>query len=120
MQCCIEQTREPGGKARGLIHVSLLIFIGLDLEKTDESRSPDVLTVAVSSAVAVFFFISLFTFVAGFVCGHYFVRKCSVQPPSSNQPVPLYEDVNELPNAVEHQEQGLELKVNVAYGQSTL
>jgi hypothetical protein len=30
--------------------------------------------------------------------------------------VPLYEDVNALSSAVEHQEQGLELIENVAYG----
>ena len=72
-------------------------------------------------AVVAFLVISLLTFIAGFVCGHYFGRK-SKQPsrgtpaadyPSSNQLVPLYEDVNELPNAVEHQEQGLELMENV-------
>ena len=34
---------------------------------------------------------------------------------TSSQPVPLYEDVNVLPGTVEHQEQGLELRENVAY-----
>ena len=38
--------------------------------------------------------------------------------PLANQPIPLYEDVNVLPSAVEHQEQGLELRENVAYGPS--
>ena len=50
-------------------------ILGLDLEKPEESRSPDVLTAAVSSTVAAFLVISLFTFVAGFVCGHHFGRK---------------------------------------------
>ena len=31
-----------------------------------------------------------------------------------------YEDVDTVPSAVEHQEQGLELKENVAYGPSKL
>ena len=50
-------------------------FVGLDLEKTEESRPPDVLTAVVSSIVAAFLVISLFTFVTGFVCGHHFGRK---------------------------------------------
>ena len=93
-------------------------FIGLDLEKTEESSSPNVLTVAVSTTVAAFLVFSLLTFVAGFVCGHYFGRKYKQSSSSLNQPVPLYEDVNVLPSAVEHQEQGLELTENVAYGPS--
>ena len=67
--------------------------------------------------------ISLLIFITGFVCGHYFGQK-SKQPsretPAADHPlsVPLYEDLNVLPNAVEHQEQGLELRENVAYGPS--
>ena len=53
-------------------------FVGLDLEKTEESRSPDVLTAVVSSIVAALLVISLFTFVTGFVCGHHFGRKYSL------------------------------------------
>ena len=44
------------------------------------------------------------------------------QSPLSNQPVPLYEDVNVLPSAsaaVEHQEQGLEMRENVAMAHGT-
>ena len=67
-----------------------------------------------SSTVVVFLVISILTFVAGFVCGHYFGRKHTKA--TSSQPVALYEDVNVLPSAVEHQEQHLELKENVAYG----
>ena len=93
-------------------------FVGLDLEKTEESSSLNVLTVAVSSTVAAFLVISFLTFVAGFVCGHYFGRKYKQPSSSLNQPVPLYEDVNVPSNAVEHQEQGLELRENVAYGPS--
>ena len=59
--------------------------------------------------------ISLFIFVAGFVCGHYFGRKYAVQPSSSSQPVHPYEDVNVLPRAVEHQEQGLQMIENASY-----
>ena len=68
----------------------------------------------VSSTVVAFYVISLLTFVAGFACGHYFGRKHTKA--TSSQPVALYEDVNVLSRAVEHQEQHLELKENVAYG----
>ena len=47
------------------------------------------------------------------------MRRRDKQSPSSSQPVTLHEDVNVLPNAsatVEHQEQGLEMRENVAYG----
>ena len=60
-----------------------------------------------------FLVISLLIFVAGFVCGHYFGQK-HIRA-TSRQSVALYEDVNVLPSAVEHQEHGLELKENVAY-----
>ena len=93
--------------------------LGLDL-KMKESRSTNnpILTTAVSSTVVVFLVISLLTFVAGFVCGHYFGRKYKQSSSSLNQPVALYEDVNVLPSAVEHQEQHLEMRENVAYGTS--
>ena len=93
-----------------------LIFIGLDL--AIESRtSHEILTAAVSSTVA-FLVTSVLTLATGIACGYYFMlrRRCK-QSSSSNQPTePLYEDVNPLPSAVEHQEHGLELKENVAYG----
>ena len=91
-------------------------FVGLDLDNTEESSSPNVLTAAISSTVAAFLVISVLTFVAGFACGHHFGRKYKQSSSSLNQPMPLYEDVNVLPSAVEHQEQGLELRENVAYG----
>ena len=115
----VEKIRKPGDKQMGS-GVYNYHFVGADLEKTEESRSPDVLTAAVSSTGAAFLVISLLTFVAGFVCGHYFGRKYTVQTSSLSQPVPLYEDMNVLPSAVEHQEQGLELKENVAYEPSNL
>ena len=80
-----------------------------------ESRSTDVFNVlaaAVSSTVVAFLVIASLIIIAGVV---YFSRKfkqSSKQTPS--QPDPLYEDV--LPSAVEHQEQDVELKENVAYG----
>ena len=93
-----------------------LIFVGLDLNKTQdvESRtSHEILTAAVSSSVA-FLVISILILATGVACGYYFVRRRGKQ---SNQPTEArYEDVNALPSAVEHQEQGLELKENVAYG----
>ena len=64
-------------------------FVGLDLEKTKESRSPNVLTTAVSSTVAAFLVISLLTFVAGFVCGHHLGQKHKQPSSSLNPPVPL-------------------------------
>ena len=89
-----------------------LIYTGKNLNA--ESRSTDILAVAVSSIVVVaLLVISVFIFIiAGLI---YFSRKfkqSSKETPS--QPDPLYEDV--LPSAVEHQEQDLELKENVAYG----
>ncbi len=42
-------------------------------------------------------------------------RKICPQPTA-----PLYEYVDAIPSAAEHQEQGLELKENVAYGPSKL
>ena len=85
-----------------------------------ESGSLDVLRAVVSSTVVAFLVISLLIFATGFVCGHYFGQK-SKQPSrgtpdhsSASQSIPLYEDV--IPSAVEHQEQQLELKENVAYG----
>ena len=89
--------------------------------QTEESRSLDELAAAVSSTVVVFLVISILTFITGFAFGHYIRgRKYKESPKKtqvSNQPVmPLYEDVNVLPSDVEHQEQHLELKENVAYG----
>ena len=72
--------------------------------------------------------ISILTLIAGFASGYYFRgRKCnesSIKTQDSRTPsqpaVPLYEDVDTIPSALEHQEQGLELKENVAYGPSKL
>jgi CHASE3 domain sensor protein len=75
------------------------------------------LIAAVSSSVVAFLVISVLTLATGAACGYYFVRQRLKQSSSSNQPTePLYDDVNALPTAVEHQEQGLELTENVAYG----
>ena len=97
-----------------------LIFVRLDLNKTQESRSsPVLLTAAVSSTVS-FLVISVLTSATGIACGYHFMRRrrCK-QSSSSSQPTePLYDDVI-LPqaSAVEHHlEQGLELKENMAYG----
>ena len=85
---------------------------------TEESRSTNnILTAAVSSTVAAFIVISLLAIFAGSVCGNCFMRRRDKQSPSSSQPVPLYEDMNVLPNAsaaVECQEQGPEMRENVA------
>jgi hypothetical protein len=71
------------------------------------------MTAAVSSTVTVLA-ISILTLATGVACGYYFVRR--KQSSLSNQLTePLYDDVNVLPTAVEHQEQGLELTENVAY-----
>ena len=95
-------------------------FVGLDLNKTQdvESRtSHEILTAAVSSSVVAFLVISILILATGVACDYYFVRQRRKQSSSSNQPTePLHEDVNALPSAVEHQEQGLELTENVAYG----
>ena len=61
--------------------------------------------------------ISVLISAAVVACGYYFARRRRKQSSSSSQPTePLYEDVNPLPSAVEHQEHGLELTENVAYG----
>ena len=89
--------------------------------QADESRSSNELAAAVSSTMIVFLMISILTFITGFVFGRYFRirdRKYKESPKNTNQPAaPLYEDVG-VPSAVEHQEQDLKLKENVAYGPS--
>ena len=88
------------------------------MEESDSSPS-DVLAVAVSSIVIASLVVSLLTFIAGFVCGHYF--RCRKYYKESTEKVPavaLYEDVNVLSNTVNNQERDLELKENVAYGPS--
>ena len=102
---------------QGVLGNFFINFVGLE-EKIEESRSANVFLVTVSSVVVAFLIISLLMFVTGFVCGLYFGRKYKQSSSSLTPPVPLYEDVNVLPSAVEHQEQGLELKENVAYGPS--
>ena len=71
---------------------------------------------AVPSTVAAFLVISLLKLFAGLVCYHYFGQNYKQSSSSLNQPaVPLYEDVNVQSSVVEHQEQGVELRENVAY-----
>ena len=70
--------------------------------------------------------ISTIVFIAGFLCGNhfgikfqFFKRKPHTTTDHPHQ-APEYEDIDAKPitRAVKHQEQGLELKENVAYGQS--
>ena len=83
--------------------------------------------VAVSSMVIVFLIASIVIFITGFACGYCFSQKVKQSsketphptdyPPSTSyHPAPLYEEVKS--SAEKHQEQDLELKENVAYGQS--
>ena len=84
----VENIKEPGNKAKiiklrtkgfWMVHTYMFHhFVGLDLEKTEESSSPSILTAAVSSIVAAFLVISVLTFVDGFVCGHYFEWKYNI------------------------------------------
>ena len=89
-----------------------------------ESSSTDILAAVVTSLVLIFLVISVFIFIAGFVCGHYFSQKfkrsSKETPQTSDHPdqVPFYEYVLHVPSGVKHQEQDLELKENVAYGPS--
>ena len=98
-----------------------LISVGLDLESRTSYENL-ILTAAVSSSVVAFLMTSVLILATGIACGYCFMwRRRRKQSSSSNQPTePLYDDVilNALPqpSAVEHQEQGLELKENVAYG----
>ena len=85
----------------------------------EESSSSDVLAVAVSSTVIGSLVVSLLTFIAGDVCGHYF--RCRKYCKESTEKIPavaLHEDVNVLSNTVNNQERDVELKENVAYGPS--
>ena len=95
----------------------------------EETRSSDELVLAVISTVVVFLVIVILTLIAGFTCGYYIRgQKCketfkqiSSNPVSmASQPATaaVYEDMDVLPSAVEHQERNLELKQNVAYGPS--
>ena len=100
----------------------------MEFEEPRSRPESDELVAAVTSTVIVFLVISILTLIAGFASGYYFRgRKCNeackktqdCRTPS--QPaVPLYEYVDTAPSAVEHQEQGLELKENVAYGPSKI
>jgi hypothetical protein len=93
-----------------------LLFVGLETQDLESRSSHLILTAAVSSTVTVVA-MSVLTLATGVACGYYFVRQRRKQSSSSNQPTePLYDDVNALSTAVEHQEQGLELIENVAYG----
>ena len=88
----------------------------------EESSSTDVLAAVVTSLLIAFLVISIFIFITGFVCGHYFSRKfirsSKEIPQTTNNQVPFYEYVLHVPSGVKHQEQDLELKENVAYGPS--
>ena len=83
--------------------------------------------VAVSSSVTVFLIASIVIFITGFACGHCFSQKFKQSsketphptdyPPSTScHPTPLYEELQ--PSAEKYQEQDVDLKENVAYGQS--
>ena len=71
--------------------------------------------IAVASSVTVFVVASILFFIVGFLCGHFCRKergKVDEAIPQSEKPqgTPYYDDV------VLKQEQGLELKENVAYG----
>ena len=93
------------------------LYYNVGLEKVEEVRSINIFAASISSTVIASLVIIVFSFITGFVCGHYFGQKSKQTSSLLNQPVALYEDVSVLPSAVEHQEQpDLELKENVAYG----
>ena len=104
--------------------IILLIFA----EKVSESTRTcsDILAGAVSSAVILFLVISTIAFIAGFLCGNHFrvnfniLRENHIPQQIILNGAPEYEDIDAklITRAVKHQEQGLELKENVAYGQS--
>ena len=91
------------------------------------TESVSTVAVAISSSVVVFLITSIVIFITGFACGHCFSQKfkqssketphpTDYPPSTSHHPTPLYEEVQS--SAEKHQEQDLELKENVAYGQS--
>ena len=94
----------------------------------EESRSTcsGVLAAALSSTVIIFLVISIVTFITGFVFGNHtrikfqFFKKKPHTTTDQPHQVPEYEDIDAQPitRAVKHQEHGLELKENVAYGRS--
>ena len=85
-----------------------------------------VIAAALSSTVIISLVISIITFITGFMCGNHFTIKFRFfkgKPHTTTDhphQAPEYEDIDAQPitRAVKHQEQGLELKENVAYGQS--
>ena len=98
------------------------VFVGLYHNNTQDLESRASHETLIASSVVAFLVISILTLATGVACGYYFIlRRRRKQSSSSNQPTePLYEDVilNTLPqpSALEHQEQGLKLKENAAYG----
>ena len=85
--------------------------------------------VAISSSMIVFLMASIVIFITGFACGYCFSQKFKQSsketphptdyPPSTSHhdhPAPLYEELQL--SAEKHQEQDVDLKENVAYGQS--
>ena len=79
-----------------MLSVTDYLFVGIE----EPAVSINVVAAAVSSTVVAFIVISLLTFIAGFVCGHYLRRKHIKA--TSSQPVPL--KFNVLLSDVEHQE----------------
>ena len=106
------------------------IFAGIMHAEDSQSRCTctcsSELAAALSSTVIISLLISIVTFITGFVCGNHFRIKVQIykEKPhtTTDQPhqAPEYEDIDAQPitRAVKHQEQGLKLKENVAYGQS--
>ena len=85
--------------------------------------------VAVSSSVIVFLTAFIVIFITGFACCYCLRQKFKQSsketphptdyPPSTScHPTPLYEEVQSRADYEKHQEQDVELKENVAYGQS--
>ena len=85
--------------------------------------------VAISSSVIAFLITSIVIFITGFACGHCFSQKfkqsskeiphpTDYSPSTSchDHPIPLYEEVQS--SAMKHQQQGVEVNENVAYGPS--
>ena len=85
---------------------------------------PNVLAGALSSTVIIFLAISIVTFIIGLMLRkHFTITKAKAYTCTRiNHPQvgPEYEDIDMQPvaNTVKRQEQGLELKKNVAYGAS--
>ena len=92
-------------------------------DSAEPTSTCNVVTAAVVSSISTFLMTSVFIFIVGFVCGQCFNQRYKrpaketsetiVQVEQSHPLDPMYDNI--LPKIIKQEEQGLELKENVAY-----